>query len=221
MKISFDAGPLISFSNTCLLDVLDVLPFDPVVAPWVVNEILRFPRATKHYKLSALRIQKYINKGKIREMELGSKGVELADRIQHVANTIYFAHKRPLKLVHRGEVEALALAMITDGIFAVDERTIRMMAEDPFQLRLILESKMGMHITMDKKRAEEFQELVADVLMVRSVDLLAYAAELGAFKDAPDEREFVEAALYALKFAGCSVSEEEIREFLSVFAGRR
>lgn len=212
MRIVADAGPLISLSNTCLLWILERLPFDFILPPWVVNEVARFPRETKHYKLSALRINEYIRVGILRETELGERGEEIAKRVQHLANNVYTIHRRPLRIIQRGEAEAIALATLTDHAMLVDERTIRLLLEDPFELKNVLQIRTNGRVQIDKDKAEELQEIVGDVLMLRSVDLMAYAYEerlLGKGK------EYLEAALYALKYAGCAVSEREIQDYIS------
>lgn len=212
MRMVADAGPLISLSNTCLLWVLQKLPFEVLLPPRVVNEVARFPRGTKQYRLSALRISEYISSGVLREVELGREGEEIARRVQQTANSVYTVRHRPLRIIQRGEAEAVALATLTDRVMLVDERTIRMLLEDPFELRNVLQRRVGGHVQIDRELAEELQEMVGDVLMLRSADVVAYAYEEGILGKGV---EYVEAALYALKFAGCSVSEREIREYVS------
>ncbi len=211
MRIIADAGPLISLSNTCLLWVLEKLPFDFILPPWVVNEVSLFPRQTKHYKLSALRISDYIGAGVLKEGDLGQRGEEIARRVQQIANNVYFIKHRPLKIIQRGEAEAVALATLTDHIMLVDERTIRLLLEDPLELRNVLQIRTGARVSMDHERAEELQDIVGDVLMLRSADIVAYAYEEGLLSK---NKDYLEAALYALKFAGCAISEQEIRDYL-------
>ncbi len=211
MRVVADAGPLISLSNTCMLWILEKLPFQFLLPPWVINEVSLFPKQTKHYKLSALRISDYIRSGVLQEGELGERGEEIARKVQHIANNVYFIKHRPLKIIQRGEAEAIALATLTDHAMLVDERTIRLLLEDPLELRNVLQIRTGARVSIDRERAEELQEIVGDVLMLRSADIVAYAYEeriLGKGK------EFLEAALYALKYAGCAISEQEIRDYL-------
>lgn len=212
MRIVVDAGPLISMSNTCFLWLLEKLPFEFLLPPWVVNEVSLFPRHTKHYKLSALRIGDYIARGILKETALGEKGEKIAAKVQHIANNTYFVRNRPLKIIQRGEAEAIALATLTDHAMLVDERTIRLLIEDPLELKDLLRIRTGGRVKMDQENAEKLQEIVGDVLMLRSVDLVAYAHEEGILQRGKD---FVEAAMYALKYAGCAVSEQEIVEYLS------
>ncbi len=211
MRIVLDAGPLISLSNTCLLWLIERLPFDFIVPPWVVNEVSLFPSRTKHYKYSALRIRELLEKGTVKEHQLDDRAKEIADRVQHIANSVYSIKHRPLKIIQRGEAEAIAVATETDHVMLVDERTIRLLLEDPKELRNVLQIRTGAHVSMNFDRAEELQDIVGDVLMIRSADLVAYAYEEGYLKK---DREFLEAALYALKYAGCAISEQEIQDYI-------
>ena len=211
MRVVADAGPLISLSNTCMLWVLRKLPFEIFLPPWVVNEVSRFPRSTKQYKLSALRINEYIAAGILREAELGRTGENIARRVQQLANSAYTVHHRPLRIIQRGEAEAVALATLTDRVMLVDERTIRLLLEDPFELKNILQKRVGCRVHLDKNTVEELHDLAGDVLMLRSADIVAYAHEEGILGK---DEEYLRAALYALKYAGCAVSEREIQDYL-------
>jgi hypothetical protein len=55
-----------------------------------------------------------------------------------------------------------------------------------------------------------------NLLMFRSVDLVACAYEQGLFDhELAHGKLELEAALYAAKFAGCAVSEKEIDEYVN------
>ena len=75
----------------------------------------------------------------------------------------------------------------------------------------MLQIRTGAHVSMNYDRAEELQDIVGDVLMIRSADLVAYAYEEGYLKK---DRDFLEATLYALKYAGCAISEQEIQDYI-------
>ena len=116
MRIVLDAGPLISLSNTCLLWLIERLPFDFIVPPWVVNEVSLFPSRTKHYKYSALRIRELLEEGTVKEHQLDDRAKEVADRVQRIANSVYSIKHHPLKIIQRGEAEAIAVATETDHV---------------------------------------------------------------------------------------------------------
>ena len=60
-----------------------------------------------------------------------------------------------------------------------------------------------------------FGTRIEGIKVFRSVERVAVAFEEKLFgKELGDTRKDLEAALYAAKFAGCAVSENEIKEFL-------
>ncbi|NPA77123.1 MAG: hypothetical protein GXN93_05225 [Candidatus Diapherotrites archaeon] len=213
MRVALDTGPLISLSSTCLLWLLDKLPMDFYVPPAVVDESYRAPMHTKQYRFSAMRIHQYIVEGRLRREDLGKQGEALVEEFTRIANSAYVAHHRPLRIIHRGEAEAIILAKIMDNVLLVDERTIRLLLEDPEELKYLLERRTGAHIRHNRDMTERLQEIAGDVLMLRSADIVAYAYEEGIL--GPKNKEYIEAALYALKYAGCAISEQEIQEYVS------
>lgn len=215
MLVVSDTGPIISLSGTCLLGVLGFLPFQVVVPPSVVDELVTFPLRTKQHKFSAVRIRELLAKGTIRTLALSREARKLAREIERLANHVFLYHGRPLRIIHRGEIDALALAETTDRVLVVDERTTRELVEDPEAVRERLERRVMGRIAVDKEYLDELVSMIGDILIVRSVELVALAADYGYFSEYQSEMDALEAALYALKHAGCSVSEEEIRRFLS------
>ena len=213
MRIAVDTGPLISLSSTCLLNLIDELPFDFYVPPAVVDESYRAPMHTKQYRFSALRIHRYITEGRLKTKELGKDGVALVEEFTRLANSAYVARHRPLRIIQRGEAEAIILSKMLDNVLLVDERTIRLLIEDPEELKYLLERRTGQNIRHNKDLTDRIQEIAGDVLMIRSADLVAYAYEEGFFGN--NNKELVEAALYALRYAGCAISEQEIKDYVS------
>jgi hypothetical protein len=100
-----------------------------------------------------------------------------------------------------------------DHVMVVDERTIRLLLEDPDELRFLLEKRTGARVHFDRNVTDEIQEIVGDVLMLRSADIVAYAWEDGLLPR--KDKEYIESVLYALKYTGCAISEQEIQEYLS------
>jgi len=219
MRVISDTGPIISLSTTCLLSVLRSLPFEILVPPSVVDELVTFPMRTKQHKFGAIRVQDVLRRGIIKTAALSRRVRDMAGEIDFLANHTFFYHHRPLRILHRGEIEALALAEDTDRVLCVDERTTREIVEDPEAIRQRLERHVHGRVTIDKEHMDELLSIVGDILIIRSVELVALAAEHGAFSKYVGELDALEAALYALKFAGCSVSEEEIKKFILEMQG--
>ena len=93
-----------------------------------------------------------------------------------------------------------------ENIIVVDERTTRMLVEKPENLKELLERKTHTKIVLVKKDFQYFKEFK----IIRSAELMYVAWKknlLGVKKG-----EVLDALLYALKFKGCSISDEEISE---------
>jgi len=88
----------------------------------------------------------------------------------------------------------------------IDERTARMLCEDPENLRKLLQKKLHTNINVNKKNYDFFKGF----RVIRSTELI-YIAHKKNIIELKDKRAY-EAMLYAIKYKGCSVSEEEIEE---------
>lgn len=133
------------------------------------------------------------------------------------SNRMFFANSHPLELLQAGELEALAVYkdMSADAL-AIDERTCRMMLEDPMRLRSLISKRHDQKIDADSAAVRAFGDFFGRPVVVRSCDLLALCFEQGLFEDdLVSSKQGVEAALWAVKFAGCAVSGAEIDSFLA------
>ena len=92
------------------------------------------------------------------------------------------------------------------SIIVVDERTTRMLCENPENLRKLLQKKLHTNISANKQNYDYFKNF----RIIRSTEL-AYLAYKKGFFDIKDPR-ILDAVLYGLKYHGCSISEEEIEE---------
>ncbi len=213
MKLVFDSGPLISLSNTCLLNVLDYIPGEFYITPAVYKEVYGHPHTKKIYAWSAENINELIGK-KILVQTLSARDLSLVEHLDHVLNTVFYSSRGPIRILQRGELEAVVLASRLDKILIMDERTLRLVIEDPDQLRGRLGRKIHSWVKVNQSRLEEARQLIRDIFVARSVDLVAYAYEKGFLHDRKDPKAALRAALYALKYHGCAVSEDEIERFL-------
>ena len=213
MRIVFDSGPLINLANTCLLDILDTLGGEYYITPAVYREVYAYPHTKKIYAWSSYLINEYIGK-KIPVRSLSAKELSLVEHLDHLFNTTFYSSRGPIRILHRGELEAVVLAAEMDKVLAVDERTMRLVIEDVEQLRARLSRKIGGWVKINKDRLEEARSLIRDVFVVRSVDLVALAYEKGYFHKFKDPLDALRSSLYPLKYGGCAVSEAEIENFL-------
>ncbi|MDD3177891.1 MAG: hypothetical protein PHR26_00035 [Candidatus ainarchaeum sp.] len=219
MKIVFDSGVLITFSETCFLGLFEDLKKELgefIITNSVLDESVLRAKKIMRFKLSGIRIEEKINFN-VFNIFKGSKELdEVTKKILELTNNMFYINNRPLKIIQLGEAECLALLGLTNANYlAVDERTTRMLIEQPHGLLKILKRKNNTNkISFDENKYIKFKELIGNVNAIRSVDLLAFAYKKKLLKDLYLNKENIKASLYAFKFRGCSVSFEEINEFV-------
>lgn len=218
--IIFDASTLISLSMNGLLDVLEKLSKEFKGRFLITNsvkwEVIDRPIKIKKFELEALRIKKLLDE-KVLELpsSLGIKREEIEKRtskILEVANSIFVSKKRDIQLIHDGEASCLVLSrMLLDKkiphVIAIDERTTRMLGEKPKNLKKLLERKMKTKVKIDKNDFKYFRGF----RFIRSSELMYVAWKKGLI-DLKDHGSVLDALLFAVKFKGCAISEDEIKE---------
>lgn len=219
--IIFDSGPLINFSMNNLLYLLKRLkkefPGKFLITKEVKEETIDYPETVKRFKLGALQLQDLFNK-KVIELPILTKEQEKElirkrDYIMTISNSTFSAKGKNLHLIDKGEAAALALAVVLSNnnkskksiAIAVDERTTRMLCENPENLRKLLQKKLKTSVKAKKEQYHFFKQFK----IIRSTELIFVANKKKLF-DLKDPRA-LEAMLYGLKYKGCSISEEEVR----------
>ncbi|MBD3253393.1 hypothetical protein GF386_06680 [Candidatus Pacearchaeota archaeon] len=211
----FDSGPLINFSMNGVLHLLDKLKKEFrgefVITKEVKKEIIERPINIKRFKLGALQLKNLFEKGVIKHAPINNEQVnelrKIRNKLMEIANTTFEAKNRKLHLIDKGEAAALALSRILNNApIVIDERTTRMLVENPENLRKLFEKKLHTKVRTNKKNYKFFK----DFKIIRSTELIyiAYKKRLFNLK----YPETYEAMLYGMKYKGCSVSEKEIDE---------
>jgi len=217
--LTIDSGSLISLSTSCLFDIikeLSNLGIRFVVSTSVVEESVSYPLKVKRFELNALRISRGISDGWLHTMKLDESSLAMKKQIMEHANRSYYSKHGPITILQEGEAEIMALAYVlnANGI-VTDERTMRMLIEDPYGLKDLLQMRRGEKIKINPEVAEFFRKKFKDIVVVRSAELIALSYEKGILqKIVGDVPNLLEGALYSLKYAGCSLSSEEIERFL-------
>jgi len=217
-----DSGSIISLTGSCLEPVLDFISerfgVRFVIPPSVEYEMVGRPLAKgmKQYVFSAIKIKDAIRNGVIVPVEADVRPE--TDQILRAANNIFFAKGRSLQLIQKGEAEMLALARKLDvQNILIDERTTRMLIEAPYSMKDHLAEEFGVNIMVDKKALSEFDSLTKGMSAIRSAELVVLSYENGFFDHFGElKRDALEAALYKVKFSGCSLRFDEINEYLSM-----
>lgn len=225
VRIIFDSSTLISCSSSCLIKVLKELALkgnlEIIIPPGVEKESIKNPLKVRRFKLSALRVKSGIDEGWIKVEKINNETRKKINEMKRTANLVFSSGKESIEILHKGESEILGLALQTGAkAIAMDERTIRMLIEDPRTLKTLLEYRYEhkIKLSMHKDYLNEFLALIPDLKIIRSSELIALAYEEGFLeKELVRDKETLEAALYSLKYAGCAVSEEEIEKYIKTF----
>ncbi|MEK6974457.1 MAG: hypothetical protein AABW41_04450 [Nanoarchaeota archaeon] len=221
--IVIDTSSIISIAVNNLLWTLEPLKkqFDGkfLISESVHTELVDNPIKSKRYKLEAFMIEELINK-KIIEVYQDQDVKSEALRLLEILNRSYSIKKRHIKILDLAEVESLIMAKrLGSEAYIVDERTIRLVVENPEQLVSILRDKLHAKIDIDYQNLESVKDNFGDIKILRSAELMLAAHKLGLFKaytfNKNKRREFIDGLLWALKLHGCSISENEINDMLA------
>ena len=217
--IIFDSGTLISFSMNGVTEIIEKLKgiFDGrfIITPDVKHEVIDRPLQIKKFSLEALKIKSLLDK-KILEMPgaIGLNEKEVSRKtgeMLRIANSTYQDKKRDIHIIDSGEASCLAVSKMLnekgyETVIAVDERTTRMLGEKPENLAELLEKRLHVKIIPNKNNYSAFKGLK----FIRSAEL-AYVAYKKGLIDLKNG-DVLDALLYAMKFKGCAISGDEIRE---------
>jgi hypothetical protein len=217
-----DSGVLISLTAGCLDGILHFFAEKHdmrfVIPPSVEYESVTKPLRSdlKKHLFSAIRIKDAIEDGIV--VVIDAKVEDKAQRIMNSANNMFYVKGKPLRLIHIGESEMLALALEL-GIpnILIDERTTRMLIEAPFRLKEHLEKEFSVNVMVNKNSYRELESKISSLKALRSSELVVLAYEMGYFRNFESlQKNALEAALYKMKFSGCSISFDEINGYISM-----
>lgn len=214
--IVFDSSALISLSEKCFFGLLERIQSHTnarlLISQAVWNETVTVPEQIKRFELNAERIKQAVENEWLEIVSATTQTRELQKQIDDWSNHSFFCGAKPLKILQEGEIETMALflAYRADAI-AIDERTARMLMEEPLRLQNYISLQHDQPIAKNQANLNQIQKKFQKAVIVRSSDLLAWAYRHELFKfELNQTPHCLEAALYAVKYSGCSVSEREI-----------
>src|SRR3989338_9554982 len=181
--IVFDTGPIISLTLNNLCHILDELKkkTDVVfyIPPKVKRELVDRSIETRKFKFEALQVLYHIKKGTIYVYDnknLHPKAKYLLD----LANSCYSIDRRNVEIVHYAEMQAVAAALILNApVVVIDERTTRLLIEDPKRLHKILMHKLNPRVVPNMKNIGIFRNEMKNLKVIRSAEIVAIAYEKG------------------------------------------
>lgn len=215
-KIFFDSSTLISIAMSCALDSFAKLQKDFggdfAITPTVKAETIDKAMRTLRFKYEGYRLNALLKSGVIKLYPEKKFSAEIED-MKDLMNRTFFAWGKPMTIVHPGEISALVVALEQEAdAYAVDERTTRLLIENPEEVTRLLGSKLHTSIETDKSNIRELKRKLSKLPVIRSTELALAAYQKGYFKQTG--RDVLEGVLWALKFAGCAITKDEINSYL-------
>jgi len=221
----FDSGPIISLTTNNLLWLLEPLKrkFDGefFITEGVRRELIDRPLSIKKFKFEAFQVQQQVE-SKILTVtgtdEIKRKSQELLD----LANNIFLINNVPMRIAHLGEMESIAAALVWRAeAIVMDERTTRMLIENPSGLEQLFEQRLHEDVKVNQQNLDRFKQMTDGLRIIRSVELVVAAYELGLLEKyavhLPNaKRELLDSVLWGVKLHGCAVSGQEIRDILKL-----
>jgi len=215
--ILFDSSTIINMVSNGLSETLTNLKKEFkgefIITPEVVYESIEHPKKIQRFEWGAIRIEELVIQGTLKE---ASKFFDLEElkretqKVMELSNNTIFSEGRPIHMIEEGEAETIALSIILtrkgiENVVAMDERTGRMLCENPDNLRKIFEQKLHMPIELKEENASYFE----DVRVIRSTELTYLAIKKHILNI--EDKDGLEAVLFALKYGGTSITEREIQ----------
>jgi hypothetical protein len=214
----FDSGALINLSMNGLLYILESMKkdFDGkfLITKPVKYEVVDKPIEIKRFELGALLVKNLLDSG-VLEMS-SSSGVSddlIANKTKEYmqkANHSLMYKGNWMEVVSEAEMSCLALSAELEKkgyecMIAIDERTTRMLGENPKELAGIMSNKLHQRVKLSVKPYSQ-----GDFSFIRSSELVYVAYKKGYIN--LSGKQALDALLYATKFKGSSISFEEIEQ---------
>ena len=213
----FDSGAIINLSMNGLLDILEKLKKSCnckfLLTREVKYEVIDRPIGIYRFELGAVRVQNLIDEGiiempsclNIKDEEISLKTRELMETVNHSVQI----GGEWVRIVSEGEMSCLALSAKLaekgiDSLIAIDERTTRVLSENPENLQKLMSDKMHRNVRVEEDKLKSF----SNFKFIRSSELVYAAYKKGAI--GLKGKKVLESLLYATKFKGAAISFEEI-----------
>ena len=177
--------------------------------------------SSKKFKFEALQVGFRIRKAVLSVVETPQIKA-LAEELLELSNKTFKVRGNWLKIVHYAEMEALASTIVLNAsAVVIDERTTKLLVEDPEALVRTLSTHLKAKVSVNKKNLDKIRRWVKNVRIVRSVELVIVAYEKGILDkyllDGKKARKtLVESLLWGVKLRGCAISREEIDELVAL-----
>jgi hypothetical protein len=223
-----DSSTIISCAVNCILWIFDELKEQGIkfiVPAAVKNEVIDSGLISQKFKFEAIRVMHhFINK--TFETYEGDLSKETSQLLSY-SNSSFSINNKQLKVLQEADVQVAVLAkkIKADGVLT-DERTLRMFIEEPSGIQKYLEDKFHTKVEVNNSAIKKFSDYIDGMPVMRSAELVVYAFQNGIFdptirrcsvvKTIDCRKEIISGLLYAIKFAGCAISFDEINDYVNI-----
>src|SRR3989344_88064 len=217
-KFVLDSSTIITISDNCLIRVMKNLAqkenISFIIPQSVYTESVETPIRIRKYELNAIRIRDAVDEGYIRVQKSTPQLRARLERLQSLADNLCTFNGERMRLLQLGEMETLALMReINADALGIDERTTRMLIEEPRNLLGFLRKRHEGKILLNDSALSEFAREYGNIKIVRSAELIALAYEDGSFgQELHTSKQALEAALFAAKYGGGAGSADGIKK---------
>jgi len=222
--IVFDTGPIISLTMNNLLWLLEPLKkmgkANFYITDLVKKELVDNPLTkTKRFMFEALQVLHYIENGTL-EIVSNPEIEDKTSKLLSIANNCFKTFGHNMNLIHNAEMSVIALYLQKKAdAFVVDEKTTRLLIENPKKLHNILKHNLHTKVEVNSSNLNDFRKITKSVKMIRSVELATIAYEKGLLDDYlvqidNSRRTLLESILWGIKLNGCAVTKKELEQIL-------
>ena len=173
----------------------------------------------KKFELAALKVQQLLE-DKILELpdSIGIEHNELQNKTREIlnkTNSSFYIDSKFMHIIDDGEASCLAVSILArkkgvENLIVIDERTTRVLGEKPENLHKLFERKLHTKVLMKKENMPS----LPNIKFIRSSELVYVAFKKGLTQ--LKNGKVLDALLYATKFKGASISNEEIVEIKKI-----
>ena len=177
-----DTGVIISLASNGLLWLLGPMrkkfKGDFIMPASVRKEIIDLPLQSLRFKLEAMQVLSEVAKGNLKLHE--EDMYDEYNMVFNMCNNIFKARGSYIQIMHPGEIGAIVLAKkLGAEALMVDERTTRVLIEEPLKLKELLQSKLHTKFDVNKEHMTQFMPYTKGMKALRSIEFCVIAFESG------------------------------------------
>jgi len=214
----FDSSSIITLALNDLLYILKPLKEkfggEFYISEDIKREVIDKSVEIRRFMLEALMIKKLINDGTFKVVQAKDYKKE-KDEIMNKANFTFKTEEDWIRIIHDGEASCLALYKTIKAdkkAIVIDERTTRMLVEMPENLHRLLGKKLHTKIQAKQENYSFFKGI--NLIRSSELSLIAYMSKILTLPT--ESKEAITAILYAAKYKGCSISNQEIEQIKNI-----